>query len=672
MKTGIIFALASLTFLTGPLQAKTRPLQPADIFNFEWASDPQLSPDGQRIVFVRNSLDINKDHRRAQLWQVDRSGRHLEQVVDSDKDVNSPQFSPDGTRLAFASDGQIKVRDMRSGLVSTLTRVTDGVQQFAWSPNGAYLAFVMNVPAKDNSGAELPTAPKGAEWAPPVKVITRLLYRADGAGVIDPGFSHVFIVSANGGAAKQITSGDFNHGGFAWAADNQHVLVNANRSDDWEYQPNDNEIWEFALDGSEPKALTNRRGPDNIADVSADGRYVAYTGFDDQEQFYQVSQLYVLDRQTGTSKVITPTLDRDVQNPQFSANGKGLYFQFDDQGDSKIGYVSVAGGSVETITAGVGGAEFGRPYGAGSAMVNARDEVIFTSGDVYHLADVALIKRGQKSAQKLTGFNQDLVSGIELGKVETQWTPSGFDQLNIQSWLVYPPGFDKSKKYPLLLEIHGGPVANYGGRFAPETQLYAAKGYVVVYANPRGSDSYGQKFGNAIHHDYPNHDYDDLMSVVDAVIAKGFVDTNNLFVTGGSGGGVLTSWIVGHTERFRAAVVAKPVINWMSFALTSDGLSTYYRYWFEGFPWDHADSYLRRSPLMYVGHVTTPTMLIVGESDLRTPIAESEQFYHALKLRKVPTQMVRIPGASHGINTRPSNMLAQVLNTIAWFEKYKK
>ena len=236
---------------------------------------------------------------------------------------------------------------------------------------------------------------------------------------------------------------------------------------------------------------------------------------------------------------------------------------------------------------------------------------------------------------------------------------------------MYPPGFDATKKYPLLLEIHGGPVSNYGAHFAPETQLYAAQGYIVVYANPRGSDSYGESFGNAIHHDYPNHDYDDLMDVTDAVIAKGSVDERNLFVTGGSGGGVLTAWIVGHTDRFRAAVVAKPVINWVSFALTSDGASFYPRYWFPGNPWDQMENYIKRSPLSYVGKVSTPTMLITGEADQRTPIAESEQYFTALKLRKVPTQMVRIPGASHTINARPSNLIAQVANTIAWFERFR-
>ncbi len=224
----------------------------------------------------------------------------------------------------------------------------------------------------------------------------------------------------------------------------------------------------------------------------------------------------------------------------------------------------------------------------------------------------------------------------------------------------------------MILEIHGGPFASYGSVYSAEIQAYAAAGYVVLYSNPRGSTSYGEEFGNLIHHDYPNHDYDDLMSGVDAVIKKGFVDDKNLFVTGGSGGGVLTAWIVGKTDRFKAAVVAKPVINWYSFVLYADGVQFFSKYWFAKKPWEDPESYLKRSPLSYVGNVNTPTMLLTGEQDFRTPIAESEQFYAALKLENVETAMVRIPGASHGIANKPSNLVAKIASVLAWFEKYKE
>ncbi|MBT8219318.1 MAG: prolyl oligopeptidase family serine peptidase, partial [Bacteroidia bacterium] len=252
------------------------------------------------------------------------------------------------------------------------------------------------------------------------------------------------------------------------------------------------------------------------------------------------------------------------------------------------------------------------------------------------------------------------------------WWKSSFDDRDIQGWVVYPPDYDPSKKYPVLLEIHGGPFANYGSRFSAECQLFAAKGYIVLYANPRGSTSYGKEFGNLIHHNYPSEDYDDLMSGVDALIAEGNVDEDQLYVTGGSGGGVLTSWIIGKTNRFRAAVVAKPVINWYSFVLYADNPATFYKYWFPGKPWDHMEHYMKRSPISLVGNVTTPTMLLTGEEDWRTPIAESEQYYAALKIQGVDASMVRIPGASHGIANKPSNLIAKVNAITKWFEDHKK
>ena len=248
---------------------------------------------------------------------------------------------------------------------------------------------------------------------------------------------------------------------------------------------------------------------------------------------------------------------------------------------------------------------------------------------------------------------------------------SSHDGREVQGWLVTPPDFDAKKKYPLILEIHGGPFANYGERFSTEMQLYAAAGYVVLYVNPRGSTSYGEEFANLIHLNYPGQDYDDLMSGVDAVLARGFIDEKQLFVTGGSGGGVLTSWTVGKTDRFAAAVVAKPVINWYSFVLTADAYNFFYKYWFPGFPWEYPDHYLKRSPLSLVGNVTTPTMLLTGEADYRTPISETEQYYQALKLRKIDTALVRVPEASHGIAQRPSNLISKVAHILAWFEKYR-
>jgi dipeptidyl aminopeptidase/acylaminoacyl peptidase len=265
-----------------------------------------------------------------------------------------------------------------------------------------------------------------------------------------------------------------------------------------------------------------------------------------------------------------------------------------------------------------------------------------------------------------------LLGGKDLGAVSALPVKSSLDGRAVGAWLVKPAQFVAGRKYPLILEIHGGPFAAYGPLFSTDNQLYAAAGYAVLYTNPRGSTSYGEEFANLIHHDYPNHDYDDLMSAVDAAIATGFIDPDNLFVTGGSGGGVLTAWIVGKNNRFRAAATQKPVINWASTVLTTD-LATYMpKYWFDKMPWEDPQGYWRRSPLSLVGSVNTPTLVVVGDQDFRTPLSDSEQYYQALQLRGVPTALVKVPGASHGgLTARPSQSAAKASAILAWFQRYR-
>jgi acylaminoacyl-peptidase len=316
----------------------------------------------------------------------------------------------------------------------------------------------------------------------------------------------------------------------------------------------------------------------------------------------------------------------------------------------------------------VGGTSLGRPYASGSYTVAPYGAFAYTMTSPDHPADVA--SGDGRRTRRLTRLNADLRSFRDTATVESFWFESRYDQRDVQAWVALPPGFDTAKKYPLVLEIHGGPYANYGFRYSAEVQLYAAAGYVVLYVNPRGSTSYGAEFANLIENNYPGQDYDDLMTAVDVVVGRGFVDPERLYVTGGSGGGVLTAWIVGKTDRFRAAVVAKPVINWTSFALTADNYAFFYRYWFDGPPWDDQAAYWRRSPLSLVGNVTTPTMVLTGEQDYRTPMSESEQYYQALKLRRVDTMLVRVPGASHSIAARPTQLMAKVANILAWFERY--
>jgi acylaminoacyl-peptidase len=319
----------------------------------------------------------------------------------------------------------------------------------------------------------------------------------------------------------------------------------------------------------------------------------------------------------------------------------------------------------------VGGTEIGRPYASGSYSA-ANGTIAFTVASASRPADVAVRTTADAAPRRLTTLNDGWLSAKALAEVEEIWFDSSLDQKKIQGWIVKPPHFDPKKKHPLILEIHGGPYADYGATFAAEMQFYAAAGYVVLYTNPRGSTGYGEKFAQLIHHDYPGPDYEDLMSGVDAVLQRGYVDGDNLFVTGGSGGGILTAWIVGKTQRFRAAVSAKPFVNWASAGLVTDDPVFWSRNFHPGPPWEQAEYYRKHSPLSLVGNVTTPTMLLVGEADYRTPISEAEQFYAALRIRKVDTALVRIPDASHTIVDRPSRLMAKVAHILKWFETHEK
>jgi acylaminoacyl-peptidase len=560
-----------------------------------------------------------------------------------------------------------------------LTALTGGLAAPAWSPDGASIAFAAFVEESEKPFVVLPPKPAGAEWAPAARVIRDTTYRFDGRGYLKSGRRHLFVVPAEGGAARQLTSGPHDHCGArfeapetpAWMPDGKSLVVSAYRGKDAGEAPNSSELYEVPLTGRAGKRLGDRPGPVRSPAVSPDGRFIAFIGFEDKRIAYQQTRLYVMDRDGSGLRVLTESLDRAVSSPKWDRAGRGIYVQYAEQGDIKVARVTLDRDS-QVVAEHVGGVDLGRPYSAGSYSVSDGGAVAFTlANHPSRPADVGVRTRPGAKTIQVTKLNENLLGHRTLGAVEEIWFPSTGGK-KIQGWVVTPPGFNAKQKYPLILEIHGGPYSDYGPTFAAEIQLYAAAGYVVLYLNPSGSTGYGEAFAQAINGDYPGPDYDDLMAGVDATLKKGFIDAQNLFVTGGSGGGVLTAWIVGKTDRFRAAVSCKPVINWTSFVLTADMPAFFSNYWLSGMPWDQPEEARKRSPLSLVGNVKTPTMLLTGENDHRTPISESEQFYTALKLRGIDTALVRFPEASHSIVDRPSRLIAKSLYILKWFETHAK
>ncbi len=649
-------------------------LELTDIFDMEYVSDVQISPNGDKIIYVRTFMDIMSDKYYSNLWLINSDGTNNRQLTQGNNRDYAPVWSHDGSKIVFLSnqkDEKVKLYLMYLDTkeTTTLTNTKNAPGNISWSADDNSLAFTMFVPAQKESLLKMPVKPEGAKWENPPVFIDELNYKADGRGFLKSGNTQIFTLTLDGGTPRQWTFSEHNYTSPGWSNDSKYIYCSSNLHEKHELEPRNTEVYQLNLETGDITALTDRFGPDQSPVLSPDGKKIAYLGYDDTFQGYTVTNLYVMNSDGSDAKKLAQKLDREPGNIQWKSDSKEIYFQYEDHGDNKVACVNLLNGKIETILDGVGGQSLGRPYNSGTFSIANNGNIAYTIGSTEYPADMGTYIEGKKN--RLTQVNADLFSFRKVGKTEEINWKSSYDQRDIQGWIVTPPDFDPSKKYPLILEIHGGPFAMYGASFAAEIQLFAAAGYVVLYSNPRGSTGYGQDFGNAIHHDYPNHDYDDLMSGVDAVLKKGYIDTDNLFVTGGSGGGVLTAWIVGKTDRFKAAVVAKPVINWTSEALSADLPIWATKYMFEGKPWEEPENYFRRSPLSLAGNVKTPTMLLTGEEDHRTPMSESEQYYMALKLEEVETALVRIPGASHHITDKPSGMVYKVASILSWFDHYK-
>lgn len=643
------------------------------VFDIEYAADPQISPDGETVVYVRRSMDKLKDQDRGDIWTIDvKSGDHRP-LITGGSSAGAPRWSPDGTRMIYttATDGKpdLRLYYFDSDRSVSLGQFSYGPGSAAWSPNGNTIAFTMFTPGETPSFAKPVAKPEGAEWSPPVRVFDDLQFRFDGAGYLKEGATHVYTLSAEGGTPRQITDGEADFGGPTWLGTDT-LLVVGNDVEDRELDPIESEIYAVSLSDLSRTALTTRDGPDGSPSVSPDGSKIAYLGYDDLLKSYQQTDLFVMNADGSEPTELAADFDRSFAGLTWHPNGRSLIAQVENAGVIDVVSISMEG-EVESLITNVGGTSIGRPYGAGSFSMssNRRPVIAYTAGSPDKPAEIA-VTGSRINDRVLTDLNSDLLDHLDMATIEEIKIPSRHDGLEIEAWVALPHGFEADGSAPMILEIHGGPFAMYGPYYSSEIQRFAAEGYVTVYVNPRGSTGYGADFAMSIDLAYPGYDYEDLMSVVDALIARDYVDDDRLFVTGGSGGGILTAWIVGKTDRFAGAAAVKPVINWMTMALSADIAQFVRRHWIRQDPWENPEAFLSLSPIMLIENVVTPTLVMVGEEDWRTPTWEAEQFYTALKLNGVDTALIRVPGSPHYIAGRPSRLIAKTDNIMGWFAKY--
>ena len=672
-KTFLTASLMFVTVLSINATENFSKFEPMDVFDLEWATDPRVSPDGRTIVYVRKSNDIMKDRERSNLWQVSVDGTNHRPLYSGLNSIRSPRWSPNGEKLAFISNEtgsqQIHVRWIDNGETALISQLQASPSNLSWSPDGKWFAFTMNVKAPSETIAKPREKPEGASWAKGPITVTTTQYQYDGQGIVAPAYRHVFIVPADGGTARQLTQGNFNHyGSLAWSSDSKHIFFSAYRSDDWELVSDEADIYSVSIISSKIKQITNQPGAERSPVISPNGQYIAFTKEERRPLAYSPDRIAIMDLDGKNIRILSEDLDGDGNNLMWASDSKSIYYAYDERGIRKIGRATIKG-KLSSVIAGLGGTTIGRPYLSGG--FHASNNIIaFTHGTSDRPANVAMIIDDQ--IKILTNLNEDILGHRELGTVNEIKYQSSFDGQEIQGWYITPPDFDPAKKYPLILEIHGGPHLAYGPYFSAELQIMAAAGYVVFYDNYRGSLSYGEDFALLLQYKYSSkEDFADHMSGIDSLIELGFVDDTNLFIAGGSAGGIATAYAVGLTDRFNAAVAAKPVINWLSKPLTADSMVGQIYHQFPGPPWEHLEHYWKRSPLSLMGNVTTPTMLLTGEDDRRTPISETEQFYQALRLRGIDSAMVRLPDTSHGIASRPSRLITKVDHILAWFERYK-
>ena len=642
-------------------------------FDLERVSNPQISPDGARIVYTREQANKIEDRWDSSLWIMNADGSQHRFLTKG----SSPRWSNDSKRILYIADGeprgpQIFVRWIDAdGSATQVTRAIDKISDARWSPDGKSIAFCMFVPEKDTWKISMPATPEGAHWTPAPRVVETLHYRQDRVGFLEDGHMHLFVVPADGGAPRQITNAKWSAGAgelrgaisIDWTPDSKAIVFEADLTADADLHYQTSQLLVADVASGAIRELVSTPGAWSRPTVSPDGKTVAFTGYPQSPHTHSVSDLYVIPFLGGEMRKISGAYDRDPLNLYWSQDSSGVYFDADDHGARNAQFASVTGAGAKPVTSGT--------HVLSMDSVSNGLLAVGTRTDPDNPPDVVRYDlRRPAEITQLTHVNAGLLSGKHLAKTDEIDFPSS-GGAHVQGWLVKPPDFDPAKKYPLILEIHGGPFAMYSVAFNYMFQNFAANDYVVLYLNPRGSTGYGSAFSGGIDHNYPGPDYDDLMAGVDSTIAKGFVDTTHMYVSGCSGGGVLSSWVIGHNDRFAAAAVRCPVIDWMSFSGNSDVPLFTYSFFHKPF-WEDPSEWLSHSSVMTVGKVTTPVLLMTGVLDRRTPMPQTEEYYAALKVRGVPVKLLQFEGEYHGTGSKPSNFMRTQLYMMSWFKKYSR
>ena len=686
-----ILTLLSAPAFSGASGTDKRAITQKDILDFHWVIGPQMSPEGSKIVYTYVTTTPKNDGYQTSLWIVAVNGSSPARQLTAGPRDTSAQWSPDGKTIAFVRSeptvegrrpsGQIYLLSLEGGEARPLTDLPRGAAGPVWSPDGKSMAFSSSTTAKDLE-KKTPEEP-----ASDVRVILKAAYRANGGGYTQSErASHIWVVEVPvvpgvAQKARQITSGPFSEVDAIWAKDSAKIYYTSNREPEPYYKAQDSDVYAVAAAGGEPVKVASIDGPIRGLSISPDGKRLAFVGTLTGTPIRSYSQpdLWVMPLDGASSpRNLTVDYDFDIGGgvggdqhapaggqaggkPFWTADGSAIVVGSSEEGKTNLVRVDASSGRVTAYTKGNHDL-LTYTVSADASKVAAVISTPTNIGDVFCF---------DGSFHQLTKINDTLFSGLKMSEPEMIWTTS-FDGKKIQSWVQRPPDYDAAKKYPLILNIHGGPHAAYGYTFDHEFQWMAAKGYIVLYPNPRGSTSYGQDFANIIQYHYPGDDYKDLMAAVDDVIARGWVDPKKMGVTGGSGGGVLTNWVIGHTDRFAAAVSQRSIANWSDFWYTAD-FTLFQATWFKAAPWEDEADFKARSPITYIDKIKTPTMLIEGEVDFRTPpAAGGEQMFRALKYKHVPTTMVQFPGESHELSRsgKPNHRIERLEHIVAWFDKY--